>query len=241
MSVHKKNQPMDDAADYSKPNLKQVIVSISLPRCHPQTKQKVVQQLTKRQLKQFQSDTLSVYVFTNPPRLSLIAIPKAQDKVYLFADDADIADACAEQFHTEAITRLQTLEPNIDQTHSASKESACRIVSYVLRANAVPEGTPSVVDLMELESRIVAKFDPAVSAVFEPDEYPGLVWIDVSSKDRDEFSDIKTLVFPSGAIVLHGSDLDRMETTLRRKLPLIQKCMRPLPENMKHLIEPKHK
>ena len=175
---------------------------------------------------------MNVYVFTNPPRLSLIAVPKVEGGVYLFAEDVNVAEACAEQFYSEAMTRLQTLEPSGSPLiHPSDHVPAppCRVLSYVARANAVPLGTPSVVDLMELESRIMAKCDPSSVAIFEPDEYAGLIWLDLVEEDAE----LKTLVFPSGAIVLHGPNWDRMEELLRRKIPLIQKCMLPIPESLK--------
>ena len=112
----------------------------------------------------------------------------------------------------------------------------------------MPAGTPSIVDLMELEKRILAKCDPSALAIFEPEEYPGLVWLDVGENNEmlldlngseigaDVECEMKTLVFASGAIVVHGSSLPKMEDSLRRKLPLIQKCMRPVPESVADLL-----
>ena len=167
-----------------------------------------------------------MYVFTNPPRLSLIALPKSLDKIYLFGEDADVTDVCAKQFFTEAVARLQTLEPNLVEGMSDEDQAAYSLVSVVCSARAFSSRSHSVVDLMELESRILAKCDPATVAIFEPEEYAGLVWLD---NDLE-----KTLVFPSGAIIVHGCELnvDRLEESFRRKLPLIQKCMRNVPESL---------
>ena len=49
--------------------------------------------------------------------------------------------------------------------------------------------------------------------------------------------EMKTLVFPSGAIVVHGSNMDKMEKSLKQKLPLIQKCMRSVPESIASLFK----
>ena len=133
--------------DYSKLSIKQVVLEILLPECHPTSRAKIVYQLSKRQLKQFQSDTLQVYVLTNPPRLSLLALPKAQDKIFLFADDINVADACAHQFYADALARLQTLEPNasiVSVPEGEQGESVVatpyRLVSIVARADAAPAG-----------------------------------------------------------------------------------------------------
>lgn len=237
-------------SDYAKLILKQVVLEILLPDCHATSRARVVSQLSKRQLKQFQSDTLQVYVLTNPPRLSLLALPKAQDKIYLFADDINVADACAHQFYADALARLQTLEPNaaiinpdesdqITQTEPVLR-SPYRVVSLVAKAFAAPPGTESIVDLMDLERKILAKHDPTSFAIFVPEEYPGLVWIDSESaadagidKGTPELAPRgRTLVFPSGAIIVHGSKMEEMETSLKMKLPVIQKCMRSVPESI---------
>lgn len=42
----------DNTTGFSNPKLKQVVMVIDLPDCHPQTKSKIIHQLTKRQLKQ---------------------------------------------------------------------------------------------------------------------------------------------------------------------------------------------
>ena len=177
-------------------------------------------------------------------------MPKAQDRVYLFADDVNVADACAHQFYADALGRLQTLEPKAGMSSSPisgpSEDVAggpYRVVSFVARTNASPAGTASVVDLMELETRIMAKCDPCSCAIFEPEEYPGLVWMDIGDTNEmlpDLMTDLggsiecemRTIVFPSGAIVVHGTELDKMEDSIRKKLPLIQKCMRGVPESI---------
>jgi hypothetical protein len=239
---------------YSTLVLKQVVFEIQLPDCHPTSRARIVSQLTKRQLKQFQSDTLQVYVLTNPPRLSLLAMPKTQDKIYLFADDINVADACAHQFYADALARLQTLEPNAAISNPEETESndilvkaPYRVVSLVGKARAVPAGTESVVDLMELEAQITRKADPLSYAIFVPDEYPALVWLDLDESDRmsdasstrllqDREARIRTLVYPSGAIVVNGTRTDEMDRTLRHKLPLIQRCMRGIPESIASIL-----
>lgn len=238
-----------DKEDYSKLVIKQVVLEIMLPECHPTSRAKIVSQLSKRQLKQFQSDTLQVFVLTNPPRLSLLAMPKAQDRIYLFSDDINVADACAHQFYADALARLQTLEPNAGiagMTEGNQGEPTVtapyRLVSIVSRADAAPPGTQSVVDLMQLESRILSKFDPSSYAIFEPEEYPGLIWLDVSDSDMvdvgtDSEPEVRTLVFPSGAIVVHGQNLERMQRSLKDKLPLIRRCMRGVPESIASLFQ----
>ena len=196
-----------------------------------------------------------MFVLSNPPRLSVLGLPKTQDRIYLFADDVHVADACAHQFYADALARLQTLEPTTASLgpQEGSPTGALgnvpyKVVAFVARANACPPGTASVVDLMDLESRIMAKCDPSSSAIFDPEEYPGLVWLDVggarhSAPDlmTDIGSDIefemKTLVFPSGAMVVHGSNMDKMEKSLKQKLPLIQKCMRSVPESIASLFK----
>ena len=246
---------MSDSSHYSKLVIKQVIFEILLPECHPTSRARIVSQLSKRQLKQFQSDTLQVHVLTNPPRLSLLAMPKAQDKIFLFADDVNVADACSHQFFADAIARLQTLEPNAKLISSPESDQGepvvtapYRVVSIVARADAAPVGTPSVVDLMMLESRILAKKDPSTCAMFDPEEYPALVWLDLSSSAdsvpdllRDVSTEVdssaRTLVFPSGAIVMHGSSLELMEKSLKEKLPVIQRCMRPVPESIASIFQ----
>jgi hypothetical protein len=184
-------------------------------------------------------------------------MPKTQDRIFLFADDFHVADACAHQFYADAIARLQTLEPTVAVAESPSSgnrklTAPYKTLSFVARANAWPIGTKSVVDLMELEMRINAKCDPSASAIFEPDEYPGLVWLDISSdystatiepdmiggpaSVNDVMYEMKTIVFPSGAIVVHGSSMEKMEESVKRKLPLIQKCMREAPTAVEDLI-----
>ena len=136
--------------------------------------------------------------------------------------------------------------PSMRNLDSASLEPY-KIVSYVARTNASPPSTASVVDLMELESRIMAKCDPSSCAIFEPEEYPGLIWLDIGDSSEllpDLMTDIgsridcemRTIVFPSGAIVVHGTDMERMEEAVRKKLPLIQKCMRAVPESISSLF-----
>jgi hypothetical protein len=247
-----------ERGQYSKLLIKQVIFEIQLPECHPTSRAKIVSQLAKRQLKQFQSDTLQVYVLTNPPRLSLLAMPKSQDRIYLFADDLNVADACAHQFYADALARLQTLEPNARLVNSPGEDASAppepvvrapyKVISLVARADAAPPGTQSVVDLMDLESRILSKHDASTFAIFEPEEYPALIWLDVSDSENVSFesstefgldvsADVRTLVFPSGAIVVHGPDIDRMEKSLKSKLPLIQKCMTSVPESISSLFQ----
>ncbi len=197
-----------------------------------------------------------MYVLSNPPRLSLIAMPRSQDRIYLFADDFHVAEACANQFYADAVARLQTLEPTMAVPESPSSSNRkllapYRILSFVARANTWPSGTKSVVDLMELEMRINAKCDPSTSAIFEPDEYPGLVWLDLTPESSSRIEpnisggppsianmtfEMKTIVFPSGAIVVHGSSMERMEESIRRKMPLILKCAREAPQSVHGLI-----
>ena len=183
-------------------------------------------------------------------------MPKSQDRLFLFADDFHVADACAHQFYADAIARLQTLEPTVsvpDSPSSGNRKLATpyRILSFVARTNVSPMGNRSVVDLLELETRVTGKCDPSACAVFEPDEYPGLVWLDVSagngsqtlepdmlggpSSSSDVNCEMKTIVFPSGAIVVHGSSMEKMEESLKKKLPLIQKCMREAPPAIEEL------
>lgn len=130
---------------------------------------------------------------------------------------------------------MRSSEPEPSQSY--------HVVSYVARTNASPAGTASVVDLMELESRIMAKCDPSACAIFEPEEYPGLVWLDIGDSNEmlpDPMTDLgsqiecelRTIVFPSGAVVVHGTNLERMEEATRKKLPLIQKCMRGVPDSI---------
>ena len=246
---------MSDRENYSRLVIKQVVFEILLPDCHPTSRARIVSQLSKRQLKQFQSDTLQVHVLSNPPRLSLLAMPKSQDKIFLFADDVNVADACAHQFYADALARLQTLEPNAKLVSSPESDDAApvvtapyRVVSIVARADAVPLGTQSVVDLMMLESRILSRNDPTTCAMFDPEEYPALVWLDLTSDSEaipdlltdvstEVESNIRTLVFPSGAIVMHGPTLDIMEKSLKEKLPLIQKCMRAIPESIASIFQ----
>jgi hypothetical protein len=182
--------------------------------------------------------------------MSLIATTKNQERIYLFADDVNVADACAHQFYADALARLQTLEPTIAVSISPKSRPIeplpaipYRVVSFVARTNVTPSGTASVVDLMELESRILAKCDPCTCAIFEPEEYPGLIWLDMG--DSNELlpelmmslsnsieCDMRTIVFPSGSVLVHGTSMDRMEELMRKKLPLIQKCMRAVPESI---------
>lgn len=184
-------------------------------------------------------------------------MPKTQDRIFLFADDFHVAEACAHQFYADAVARLQTLEPTMavpESPNSGNRKLSVpyRTLSFVARTNAWPSGTKSVIDLMELEMRINAKCDPSTIAIFEPDEYPGLVWLDVSpdsatNKIEPDISggpssvsnmvfEMKTIVFPSGAIVVHGGSMDRMEESIKRKMPLIQKCSREAPEAVHSLI-----
>ena len=190
---------------------------------------------------------------TNPPRLSVLAISKATESVFLFADDVNVADACAHQFYADALARLQTLDESAgiglpdDETNDRLSGVPYRVVSFVSRAQACSPDTESVVDLMDLEGNIMGMCDPSTCAIFSPEEYPALVWLDLkagadlgpdlmtdvgSSIDCD----IKTLVFPSGAIVVNGTNLERMEDSIRRKLPLIHKCMRGIPESAQVLF-----
>jgi TATA-box binding protein (TBP) (component of TFIID and TFIIIB) len=97
---------------------------------------------------------------------------------------------------------------------------------------------------MELESKIMAKHDPTSFAIFVPEEYPGLVWIDSDGASEAVIDTgapelrprVRTLVFPSGAIIVHGSKIEEMETSLRKKLQLIQKCMRSIPESIANVF-----
>jgi len=188
-------------------------------------------------------------------------MPKSHDRFFLFADDFHVADACAHQFYADAIARLQTLEPTTSVPESPSSRqrkplTPYRILSFVARTNAAPVGNRSVVDLLELENRVNAKFDPSACAIFEPDEYPGLVWLDVSSGSQSQTlepdmlggpgassevkCEMKTIIFPSGAIVVHGSSMENMEESVKKKLPLIQKCMREAPPAIEELRNAAH-
>ncbi len=195
-----------------------------------------MQQLTKRQLKQFQSDSLSVFVYSNPPRTAVLCLPRTDDRVFLFADDTNVAEACANQFYSDAIQRLQTLEPSIFTTEEAihytdGSMPIYVVVSLVARSAAFPPLTPAVVDLADLESRVTLSANPSWTALFDPEEYPGLVWLD---------EQVKTIVFPSGALVVHGKEFGRMEESLRRKIPLIQKSIIPPPNGVvRELMERK--
>jgi TATA-box binding protein (TBP) (component of TFIID and TFIIIB) len=106
---------------------------------------------------------------------------------------------------------------------------------------------------MELESWIISKNDPKTIAIFEPEEYPGLVWLDIDDSDDMEMLEpdlmpgspaenvsyaMKTIVFPSGAIVIHGSSMEKMEGGIRKKMPIIQKCIRDAPPAIEALLKP---
>lgn len=155
--------------------------------------------------------------------------------MFLFADDPNVAEACARQFYEDALVRLQTLEPNV-VIPEGSDWVPYKTINMVAKCNAIPLGVPRVIDLVELEYRIRSTSE---CAIFDPEEYPGLVWLD-SSSDGDvkmdsaeslvnNSGDIKTLVFPSGAVVVHGSTLEKMEASIQRKLGLIRQCTRNKP------------
>ena len=184
-------------------------------------------------------------------------MPKTQDRLFLFADDFHVADACAHQFYADAIARLQTLEPTVAVPESPSSGKRKLMVpyktlSFVARANALTSKANMIIDLLELETRINAKCDPSSCAIFEPDEYPGLVWLDINEDSMqlepadvsggpqsvaDMPCEMKTLVFPSGAIIVHGISMDKMEEYLKRKLPLIQKCMVEAPPAVVSILQ----
>ncbi len=178
-------------------------------------------------------------------------MPRTHDRMFLFADDHNVADACAKQFYEDALVRLQTLEPSIKIPGAADNDDAAstgfvpfKMISMVAKCNAIPIGVPKVVDLMELETCISSQLDPHTTvAIFDPEEYPGLIWLDtVDSEDvkmegPDMFGSLgtrkdckmKTIVFPSGAVVVHGATMERMEESIRIKLPVIMRCLRDKP------------
>lgn len=186
-----------------------------------------------------------------------MTVPRTLDRVYLFADDVNVAEACSHQFYADALARLQTLDEMAAMGPSKDGSAAetisgmpYRVVSFVARAQACPPDTESIVDLMELEARIMSLSDPSTCAIFSPEEYPGLVWLDLkagSDLGPDMMTDlgsamqceVKTLVFPSGAIVVNGTSMEQMEDSLRRKLALIHKCMKGIPENARALFSSK--
>lgn len=176
-------------------------------------------------------------------------MPRTHDRMFLFADDKNVADACAKQFYEDALVRLQTLEPSIKLPSDQDEVPVegfmpYKTLSVVAKCNAVPLGVARVVDLMALEAYIGANFDTRNScAIFDPEEYPGLIWLDTAEfegakiEGPDMFESLgtrkdcsmKTIVFPSGAVVVHGSTMDKMEEAMRHKLPIIQMCLRDKP------------
>ena len=186
-------------------------------------------------------------------------MPRSQDRIFLFADDFNVADACAHQFYADAIARLQTLEPTVTLPSSPSSGRTVatipyQVISFVAKVSAFTSGALSVVDLLELESRIQAKNDSRSIAIFEPEDYPGLVWLDRSDGTPDSIPtedismgetpsvdisfETKTIVFPSGAILVHGSSMEKMEESMKKKMPIIHKCLRDAPASIESSLRP---
>ena len=82
---------------------------------------------------------------------------------------------------------------------------------------------PHYVEIVDLYEDLIAINTQGV--FFDPDVYPAVVWLE-HGKTR-EAPPIRTIVFPSGVVIVHGTDsIETLVELYQRKLPYLTKFLR---------------
>ena len=196
------------------------------------------------------SDSLWVFQPTvSSPQAYLCVTRQEPAKIYVVSEHLPTAEQTALKFKSVYTEKMRILNPGIfpappqgvpnlfqlppgfpplvpQAALAGTSDAAAKAVNFVAKGYLFA-GRPSEgdlhVDLFELFDDLVAQTTPGV--FFDPDVYPAVVWLE-PGKTR-ESPPLRTLVYPSGVVVVHGCDsAELLVEYYQRKLPYLVKFLR---------------
>ena len=230
-----------------------LVVEVNLPPCAPGLKLQTLQFMCRKQLKPFKRDSLVAFQTTGGVPHVYICLNQSLERVFVISESGPAAEQYAVKFRNSLIEKLRhpsqlgsTFGPFLAL---ADPSAPYRVHNYVARVRIIPEselsnaeGLATFLDLPALKEELAISVWPStVKILFDPFEYPALVWIEHGSrKNRTSSVDLllgpkpdtseeqmKTIIFPSGVIVVHGTDnAEVMIEACQRKLPFLQRFIR---------------
>lgn len=212
-----------------------------MPNCPPATKLQVLQSIGRKQLKPYKSDTLNVFQASHSPPHAYICLTRGLDRAFVISEHGPTAEQYAIKLRSTLIDKVRLYNPLAGFMIGQGAEGhAYRASNYVAKAmltdQAVAGGATSFLDLFEMfEALKLSSTGNTLAVQFDADEYPAIVWIESAPSrqtamlrktsegaNRPDDSKIRTLIFPSGIIITHGTDNpDALLEYYQRKLPFL--------------------
>jgi hypothetical protein len=185
------------------------------------------------------------------PQAYLCLTRQEPSKVFIVSEHIPTAEQTALKFKSVYHEKLRILNPGIfppnifqlppgfpqllPQAAAAAAaaglagESVAKPTNFVAkgflfagRAN-VAEDEQRHVDLFELYEDLISLGVQGV--MFDPDVYPALIWLEEGKSP--EAPQVKTIIYPSGIMAVHGSDsAETLVDVYQRKLPYLMKFLR---------------
>ena len=230
-----------------------LVVEVNLPPCAPGLKLQTLQFMCRKQLKPFKRDSLVAFQTTGGVPHVYICLNQSLDRVFVISESGPAAEQYAVKFRNSLLEKLR--HPSQLNTFGpflalADPSAPYRVHNYVARVRLIPEselsnseGLSTFLDLPALKEELAISVWPStVKVLFDPLEYPALVWIENGSRKHRPTNSVdlllgpkhepvdeqmKTIIFPSGVIVVHGTDhAEAMIEGCQRKLPFLQRFIR---------------
>ena len=222
-----------------------LVVEVTLPNCQPTLKQQVLQSMGRKQLRPLKSDVLSVFQVSHMPPHAFICLTRNLERALVISEHGPTAEQYALKFRNTLLDKLKlyagigghstnALYPsNVFSGTDAS--TPYRASNYVAKASILQDQTNQFIDLFAMSKELKqASMPNTLGVFFDADEYPAIVWIESAPSRyaalqrrnnpdmRQDDTQIRTLVYPSGVVITHGTDNpDALLEYFQRKLLFI--------------------
>jgi hypothetical protein len=204
-----------------------------------------LQAMGRKQLRPMSTDSLWVFQPTTCAPHSYICLTRQeQARVFILSEHLPTAEQTASRFKSIYTEKVRVMNPSgafpapplfqlppgfphLVPSLPGTSESPAKIVNFVAKgflfAGRIEGEVAPYIDVFELFDDLIANSAPGV--FFDPDVYPAVIWLELG-KLRDG-PPTRTLVYPSGVVVVHGCDQAEMLVEVyKRKVGYLLKFAR---------------